>query len=157
ERTPLKGEYRGARITTLPPPSAGGVTLLETLNILAGYDLSSVDSVTRKHLIVESLRRAHRDRPHYIADPPFVSVPGQQLIEPDYAAGLRASLRLDKATPSDMLPDFVKSLHGGTQTTHFSVLDKEGNRVAATITLNAGMGSGLIIPGTGILLNNQMD
>lgn len=158
EREVMKGEYRGARITTAPPPSAGGVTLLETLNILSGYELNQLDSVTRKHLIAESLRRAHRDRAQYMGDPAFVKVPTKQLIDPDYAAGLRASLRLDKATPSDMLPDFSSNAApGGTQTTHFSVLDKEGNRVAATITLNASMGSGLIIPGTGILLNNEMD
>lgn len=172
ERKPLVGEYRGVRIVTAPPPSAGGVTLLDTLNILSGYDLGKLDSTTRKHLIIESLRRAHRDRAQYMGDPAFVSIPLDRLINPLYAAGQRASIRLDKATPSDMLPSYVGEVvssspspakagegqgGGGFQTTHFSVLDKEGNRVAATITLNALMGSGLVIPGTGILLNNEMD
>lgn len=158
ERQPLRAEYRGARIVTAPPPSAGGITLIESLNILSGYDLGRLDSVTRKHLFVESLRRAHRDRAQYLGDPGFVRVPVERLVSPLYAAGLRAAIRLDKATPSDMLPDAVGgAAGGGTQTTHFSVMDKDGNRVAATITLNALMGSGLVIPGTGILLNNQMD
>ncbi len=157
ERQPLRGEYRGAHIVTASPPSAGGVTLLETLNILGGYDLAAQSSVTRKHLIVESLRRAHRDRAEHLADPDFVEVPTEQLISQDYAAGLRATIRLDRATPSDALPDTVDAAHGGTHTTHFSVLDREGNRVAATITLNALMGSGLVVAGTGILLNNEMD
>jgi gamma-glutamyltranspeptidase/glutathione hydrolase len=158
ERQPLTADYRGARIVTVAPPSAGGVTLIETLNILSGYDLSGLDDVTRKHLIAEGLRRAHRDRAEYLGDPAFVQVPVERLISPLYAAGLRASIRMDQATPSDLLPDAVGGASGGgTQTTHFSVLDKEGNRVAATITLNALMGSALVIPGTGILMNNQMD
>jgi gamma-glutamyltranspeptidase/glutathione hydrolase len=158
ERQPLQGEYRGARIVTAAPPSAGGVTLLQTLNILAGYDLTALDDSTRKHLIAESLRRAHRDRAEYLADPDFVAVPTERLISADYAAGLRATIRLDRAMPSDLLPDIVGgAIDESTQTTHFSVLDREGNRVAATITLNALMGSGLVAPGTGILLNNEMD
>ena len=157
EREPLQGTYRGARIVTAPPPSSGGIALLNALNILDGFDLARLDSVTRKHVILESLRRVHRDRAEYLGDPAFVKVPVDRLLSPYYAAGQRASIRLDKATPSDLLPGYIGDSSSGVSTTHFAVLDREGNRVAATITLNAWFGTGLVIPGTGILLNNQMD
>jgi len=126
------------------------------LNILEGFDLDKVDSVTRTHLIVEAMRRVHRDRAVYLGDPDFVDVPVARLINEYYAAGQRASIRMDRATPSASLPG-VDASPAGTQTTHFSVLDSHGNMVAATITLNFYFGSGLMVPGTGILLNNQMD
>ncbi|HZF24848.1 MAG TPA: gamma-glutamyltransferase [Steroidobacteraceae bacterium] len=157
ERQPLVGEYRGVRIVTAPPPSSGGVAVLNALNILDGYDLAQLDSATRKHVIIESLRRVHRDRAEYLGDPAFVSMPIQRLLSPDYAAGERASIRLDRATPSDALPGYVGDTSSGVSTTHFAILDREGNRVAVTITLNAWFGTGLVIPGTGILLNNEMD
>ncbi len=157
EREPIVGEYRGARIVSASPPSSGGVALVEALNILSGYDLHAMDSATRKHLIIEAMRRVHRDRAEYLGDPDFVKVPVEQLINPYYAAGLRASIRTDRATPSDALPGIVEGGQPGTQTTHFSVLDAEGNRAAVTVTVNFGFGSGLIIPGTGIALNNEMD
>ena len=162
EREPLVGTYRGTRVVTAPPPSSGGIALLNVLNILGGYQLDRLDSATRKHLIIESLRRAHRDRAEYLGDPAFVQVPVEQLISGYYAAGQRASIRLDRATPSAMLPSYIGPGYigngsSGTSTTHFSVLDREGNRVAGTITLNSWFGTGLVAPGTGILLNNQMD
>lgn len=157
EREPLIGHYRGATIISAPPPTSGGVALIEALNILAGYDLSQVDAVTRKHLIIEAMRRMHRDRAVYLGDPAFVSVPVSVLTDPDYAAGLRTSIRLDRATPSDTLASAPETHVSGSNTTHFSVLDQNGNRVAGTITLNAGFGSGLVVEGTGMLLNNQMD
>jgi gamma-glutamyltranspeptidase/glutathione hydrolase len=158
EREPLVTSYRGIRIVSAPPPSSGGIWLASVLNILAGYDLDGLDSATRKHLIVESMRRAHRDRAEYLGDPDFVKVPVAMLTDPDYAAGLRASIRPDKATPSEMLPGYIGGNgSGGTQTTHFSVIDADGNRVAASITLNGWFGTGIVVPGTGILLNNQMD
>ena len=156
ERAPVVGHYRGARIVSGSPPTSGGVALIDALNILEGFDLAKLDKVTRIHLIVEAMRRAHRDRAVYLGDPDFVSVPVARLISPDYAAGQRASIRMDKATPSDMLPG-VDAPSPGPSTTHFSVLDQQGNMVAATITLNFFFGSGLMIPDTGILLNNQMD
>jgi gamma-glutamyltranspeptidase / glutathione hydrolase len=156
ERAPVVGYYRGARIVSGSPPTSGGVALIDALNILEGFDLQKVDKVTRTHLIVEAMRRAHRDRAVYLGDPDFVSIPVARLINPDYAAGQRASIRMDKATPSDMLPG-VDAPSPGPSTTHFSVIDAKGNMVAATITLNFFFGSGLMIPGTGILLNNQMD
>lgn len=158
ERAPAVTTYRGVRIVSAPPPSSGGIWLANVLNMLSGYDLDHVDAATRKHLIVESMRRAHRDRAEYLGDPAFAKVPVEMLMDPDYAAGQRASIRPDKATPSEMLPGYIAGgSGGGTQTTHFSVLDAEGNRVAASITLNGWFGTGIVVPGTGILLNNQMD
>jgi gamma-glutamyltranspeptidase/glutathione hydrolase len=156
EREPVVGHYRGARIVSGSPPASGGVALIDALNILEGFDLASLDKVTRTHVIVEAMRRVHRDRAVYLGDPDFVQVPVARLINPDYAAGQRASIRMDKATPSAMLPG-VDAPAPGPSTTHFSVIDAKGNMVAATITLNFFFGSGLMVPGTGILLNNQMD
>ena len=156
ERAPVIGYYRGARIVSGSPPASGGIALIDALNILSGFELDKVDKVTRTHLVVEAMRRVHRDRAVYLGDPDFVDVPVARLINPYYAAGQRASIRLDRATPSASLPG-VDAAPVGTQTTHFSVIDKHGNLVAATITLNFYFGSGLMIPGTGILLNNQMD
>jgi gamma-glutamyltranspeptidase/glutathione hydrolase len=156
ERPPVVGQYRGARIVSGSPPTSGGIALIDALNILDGFDLDKVDKVTRTHLIVEAMRRVHRDRAVYLGDPDFVDVPVARLINEYYAAGQRASIRMDKATPSAMLPG-VDAPSPGPSTTHFSVLDAKGNMVAATITLNFFFGSGLMIPDTGILLNNQMD
>jgi len=156
ERTPVVGHYRGARIVSGSPPTSGGIALIDALNILDGFDLAKLDKVTRTHLIVEAMRRVHRDRAVYLGDPDFVDVPVARLINEYYAAGQRASIRMDKATPSASLPG-VDAPSPGPSTTHFSVIDARGNMVAATITLNFFFGSGLMVPGTGILLNNQMD
>jgi gamma-glutamyltranspeptidase/glutathione hydrolase len=156
ERAPVVGHYRGARIVSGSPPTSGGIALIDALNILDGFDLDAVDRVTRVHLIVEAMRRVHRDRAVYLGDPDFVDVPVARLINPYYAAGQRASIRLDKATPSASLPG-IDAAGPGPSTTHFSVIDAKGNMVAATITLNFYFGSGLMVPGTGILLNNEMD
>ena len=157
EREPIVVSYRGVRIVSAPPPSSGGVWLASVLNILSGYDLASLDAVTRKHLMLEAMRRAHRDRAQYLGDPSFTEVPVALLTSPEYAAGLRASIRPDRATPSDLLPDYAGPDGRGRHTTHFSIIDADGNRVAATFTLNGWFGTGLVVPGTGILLNNQMD
>jgi len=157
EREPVVGHYQGATIISAPPPTSGGVALIEALNILSGFDLKQVDAVTRKHLIIEAMRRMQRDRAVYLGDPAFTDVPVKMLTSADYAAGQRTSIRLDRATPSASLASAPEAHPGGTNTTHFSVLDKYGNRVAGTITLNAGFGSGLMVDGTGMLLNNQMD
>ena len=156
ERKPLVAEYRGARIVTAPPPSSGGIAILDSLNILAGYDLDAADSTTRKHLIVEAMQRAYRDRAIYLGDPDFVKIPLAQLMSVDYAAGQRTSIRADKAMSSDMLPG-IESEPKGMNTTHFSVLDAAGNRAAVTITVNLFFGSGYMPPGTGVLLNDEMD
>ncbi len=157
ERQPIVGHYHGARIVSASPPASGGIALVDALNILEGYDLARLDTVTRKHLVVEAMRRAHRDRAIYLGDPDFVKVPIEMLTSPFYAQGQRTSLRLDRATPSEMLPSEAIDAQQGAHTTHFSLMDREGNRVAVTITLNLWFGSGLVVPGTGILLNNQMD
>ncbi len=157
ERAPIVGQYRGARIVSAPPPSSGGVGLVEALNILAQYDLHDAPPVARKHLVIEAMRRVHRDRAVYLGDPDFVNVPVPRLTSPDYAAGLAASIRVDRNTPSTELPGLGAGANAGPQTTHFSVLDRDGNRVAATITLNLRFGSGRMIAGTGLFLNNEMD
>ena len=158
EREPLTGRYHDTDITTAPPPSAGGVALINMFNMLSGYDLASADRVTRIHLLTEIMRRAFRDRGPYLGDPDFIDVPLDRLTHPYYAAGQRASLRIDRATPSDSLPGVQPAgSFGGPQTSHFSVLDRDGNMVAATQTINFGFGSGFIAPGTGVLLNNEMD
>ncbi|MGD9598079.1 MAG: gamma-glutamyltransferase [Steroidobacteraceae bacterium] len=156
ERAPVVGEYRGARIVSSTPPAAGGVVLVEALNVLSGYDLASLDAATRTHLVIESMQRAYRDRAVWLGDPDFVAMPIAALVHPYYAAGLRASIRLDRAMPSADLPG-VAAAPQGPQTTHFSILDAEGNRVACTITLNFYFGSGLVVPGTGLFLNDEMD
>jgi gamma-glutamyltranspeptidase/glutathione hydrolase len=156
ERKPLIGYYHGARIVSASPPSSGGVAVVDALNILSGFDLHAVDSATRKHLIVEAMRRAYRDRAVYLGDPDFVKVPLPLLINKDYAAGQRSSIRMDKAMPSDMLPG-IESENVGLDTTHFSVLDADGNRVAATISINLYFGSGYMAPTTGVFLNDTMD
>ena len=156
ERKPLEGRYRGARIVSASPPSSGGIAVIDSLNILSGFDLHEADSATRKHLIVEAMRRAYRDRAQYLGDPDFVTMPLSMLISPDYAAGQRTSIRADKAMPSDLLPG-IGSPPVGVQTTHFSVLDAAGNRVAATISVNLFFGSGVMPPNTGVLLNDTMD
>jgi gamma-glutamyltranspeptidase / glutathione hydrolase len=157
ERAPVVGHYRGARIVSAPPPSSGGVGIIETLNILSQFDLTKLSAVQRKQLIVEAWRRAHRDRAIYLGDPDFVPVPVARLTSEDYGAGLAASVQPMRATPSAMLPGAGAGADQGPQTTHFSVIDRDGNRVAGTITLNFGFGSGRMIAGTGLWLNNEMD
>ena len=156
ERKPVFGHYHDARIVSASPPSSGGVAVLDALNILSGYDLHAADSATRKHLVIEAMRRAYRDRALYLGDPDFVTMPLPQIITPDYAAGQRTSIRADKAMPSDMLPG-IESENVGMHTTHFSILDAQGNRVAATISINLFFGSGFMPPTTGVLLNDTMD
>lgn len=156
ERQPIRGNYHGLKVTSAAPPSSGGIALVTMLNILSGFDLAQYDTVKRKHLIVEAMRRAYRDRAIYLGDPDFVDIPGERLLHPFYAAGLRATIHPDRATPSKLLPGV--SLPARAQdTTHFSVMDQQGNRVAATLTINYPFGSCFVPPGTGVLLNDEMD
>lgn len=157
ERAPIVGTYKGARIISASPPASGGIALVDALNILEAYDLKAEDPITRIHLIVESMRRMHRDRAIYLGDPDFVKIPVEMLTSKHYAEGQRTSLRLDRATPSEVLPSEAIDAAHGQHTTHFSIIDRDGNRVGMTITLNLLLGSGLMVPGTGILLNNEMD
>jgi gamma-glutamyltranspeptidase/glutathione hydrolase len=157
EREPVRGNYHGIKITSAAPSSSGGIVLIEALNILSGYDLKQADELTRKHLIVEAMRRAYHDRALYMGDPDFIDIPVKRLLNEDYAAGLRSSLRTDKALPSDMLSGEIKPQPEGINTTHFSIIDEQGNRVAATLSINFPFGAGLVAEGTGVLLNDQMD
>ena len=156
EREPLRFRYRGWDVVTAPPPSSGGVALAQMMQILAGWDLPELDPALRTHLTIESMRRAFRDRTFYLGDPDFVHVPVDVLTSPYYAAGLRATINPEKATPSDMLPGLPTPLED-EETTHFSIIDADGNRAAVTQTVNLLFGSGLVPPGTGVLLNNEMD
>jgi len=156
EREPLRLRYRGWDITTAPPPSSGGIALAQMLQILEGWDLQQLDETARTHLVVESMRRAFRDRTFYLGDPDFVNVPQRLLTSRDYAAGLRATINPARATPSDMLSGEQTPLED-EETTHFSIIDAQGNRAAVTQTVNLLFGSGLVPPGTGVLLNNEMD
>lgn len=157
EREPLRVQYRDATMVMVPPPSSGGVVLGDALNILRAYDLNSLQPVERKHLNVEAMRRAYRDRALYLGDPAFVSMPIDRLLSPWYADGQRTSIRLDRATRSDDLPGIAPDIGNGANTTHFSVLDAAGNRVAATLSINTWFGAAFIPPGTGVILNNEMD
>lgn len=157
EREPVKGEYHQVKITSAALPSSGGVVLVEALNILAGYPLEDINAISRKHIISEAMRRAYHDRAFHLGDSDFVNVPVNRLINKDYAAGLSSSIRLDKATPSDFLAGNFQVKIQGEDTTHFSIIDSEGNRVAATLSINFPFGSGFVPAGTGVLLNNEMD
>jgi gamma-glutamyltranspeptidase/glutathione hydrolase len=156
EREPIRGEYHGIKITSASPPSSGGIALLTMLNILAQENLSTLPAATRIHLIVEAMRRAYRDRAQYLGDPDFIDIPVKKLIHPYYGAGLRAGIRLDRATPSAMLPG-IEDKESGRDTTHFSIIDREGNWVAATLSINYPFGSGFMPSGTGVLLNDEMN
>jgi gamma-glutamyltranspeptidase/glutathione hydrolase len=156
ERDPIRTMYGDYELVTAPPPSSGGVALAEILNILEPYPLNELDPVLRTHLIVEAMRRAYRDRAIYLGDPDFVDIPVKMLTSQYYADGLRASIRPDRATPSSMLAG-NDELPEGTDTTHFSIIDTEGNMVAATLTVNLPFGSAFMPPGTGFLVNNEMD
>ena len=156
ERTPISVDYRGYKIITAPPPSSGGVAIAEILNILSGYDLTKMDQATRVHYIVEAMRRAFRDHNDYLGDPDFVQMPLDMLLSPYYADGLRQGILHDRATPSSMLPR-AEAPEPGMHTTHFSIIDADGNMAAVTSTVNYTMGSSFVAAGTGVLLNDEMD
>ncbi|MEQ8230800.1 MAG: gamma-glutamyltransferase [Gammaproteobacteria bacterium] len=156
ERAPVVAEYGGIRVVSAPPPSSGGIVLIEALNILERYDLATLDEADRVHLVIEAMRRAYRDRADFLGDPDFTEIPLARLLADDYAAWLARDLALDAATPSDALPP-IGARPEGTDTTHFSVIDAAGNRVAATLSINTPFGSTLVPPGTGVVLNNEMD
>lgn len=156
EREPIRFRYRDWDVVTAPPPSSGGVALAEMLQVLEGWDLAALDEPQRVHVLVEGMRRAYRDRTLYLGDPDFVKMPVVRLTSDDYAAGLRASILPDRATPSSMLPGGKAPLESD-HTTHFSIIDRDGNLVAATQTINLSYGSGMIAEGSGVLLNNEMD
>ena len=156
EREPIRIKYRNWDIVTAPPPSSSGVVLAEILQVLEGWDLAKLEEPQRVHLIVEAMRRAYRDRGLYLGDPDFVKMPIERLTSDYYASGLRASILPDKATPSAMLPMGNPPLEG-VNTTHFSIIDAEGNLAGVTQTVNLAYGSGMVVEGGGFLLNDEMD
>jgi len=156
ERKPLVGDYQGYRITSVPPPSSGGVALLSMFNMMSNYELDKLSAIKQKHLTVEVMRRAYRDRAEFLGDSDFVNVPVTKLISKTHAQNLIKSINLQQATKSNTLAKNLK-LTEGHDTTHFSILDKEGNRVSATLSINYPFGSCFVAPGTGVLLNDEMD
>lgn len=156
ERQVISFTYRNLRIISAPPPSSGGIVLAETLNVLENYDIKSMDSATRRHVVIEAMRRGYRDRAEYLGDPDFVEIPTEKLISKNYAKKLAANLSIENATPSDSLPA-INNPQEGRHTTHFSVVDADGNRVAGTLSVNYPFGAVYAPPGTGVLVNNEMD
>ena len=169
DRAPIVGSYHSYKIITAPPPSSGGVVLVEILNILSTYKLPNLGpdrSAPQVHIITEAFRRAYMDRADYLGDPDFNTLPIQQMESMKYAAAWRSSIDPNKPTPSKDLvrpagflppPPTNAPVAEPTQTTHFSVVDAEGNAVSNTYTLNGGFGSGVTVQGLGFLMNNEMD
>jgi gamma-glutamyltranspeptidase / glutathione hydrolase len=158
ERAPVRGTYRGYDIVSMPPPSSGGVALIEMLNILEGYDLAHADQTRALFLIIEAMKRAYADRAYFLGDPDVVKVPVARLISKSYAGEWRTTIDPAHATAAkDIHPDAMPTKSEGRNTTHFSVIDRFGNAVANTYTLNFSYGVGLVAAGTGILLNNELD
>lgn len=155
EREPVRIRYRGATITTAALPSAGGLSLAQALHILERFALERLPEADQAHLVVEALRRAYQDRVRFMGDPDFVVGPWERLQSREYARERARSIRLDRASPSADLPGL--EVGEAAHTTHFSIVDREGNRVAATLTLNTLFGSGFVAGPTGVLLNNEMD
>ncbi len=169
ERTPIYGTYNGDTIVSAPPPSSGGITLIEALNILQHYDLSKLGDRTpaEMHLILEAYRRAFMDRNEYLGDPDYVKMPVAQMLSQAYAAAWSAGIDPYRATPSVDLrrpagflpspPTMGQMRHEANDTTHYSVMDAQGDAVAVTTTLNGSFGSRVTVPGLGFLLNDEMD
>lgn len=156
ERKPVTSQFHGMKITSAAPPSSGGVALAEMFNQLSFFNLSEIESSQSIHLVVEAMRRAYRDRAQFLGDTDFVSVPVERLVNKNYAAGLVATIHPEKATPSELLPGVVHE-NNSRDTTHFSVIDHDGNRVSATLSINYPFGSCFVPAGTGVLLNDEMD
>ncbi len=174
EREPVRGTYRGYEIISAPPPSSGGTVLIESLNILEGYDLAKMEDRSAKsiHFTIEAFRRAFFDRAEFMGDPDFAKIPVSQLIDKKYAAAWRDSIEVARATPSSELkrpavfseleqyaaaPGAAMADHEAPHTTHYSVVDAEGNAVAVTTTLNGWFGSRVTANGLGFLMNDEMD
>ena len=170
ERAPLLGHYRGLDVLTSPPPSSGGIVLLEILNILSGFDLHALGpdrSPAQIHILAEAFRRAYMDRGDFLGDPDFTAMPLTQMANPAYATAWRKTIDATQPSPSATLvrpagfmpepPKVDPPTHESPQTTHFSVVDAEGNAVASTYTLNFTFGNGMTVAGLGFLLNDEMD
>lgn len=159
QRTPLEGTYRGHKIISMPPPSSGGIVMLEVLNILEHYDIAKMqsNSAAKYHVLTESMRRAFADRAEYMADPDFASVPAAKLIDKKYAEQRRSSINLTRASSSREIKFGEPTGAEVMETTHYTVVDKDGTVVANTYTVNDLYGSRVTIKGTGVLMNDEMD
>lgn len=156
KREPVRGTYRGYEVIGMPPPSSGGISVISALNVLEGYDVKEFGpgSAAYLHRYAETMRRVFANRARYIADPAFAQIPVQRLISKEYAAELRESISLDRASKSD--PTSFEWPHESDETTHLSVVDRDRNAVALTYTLEYSYGSGIVVPGAGFLLNNEL-
>jgi gamma-glutamyltranspeptidase/glutathione hydrolase len=159
ERQPLRGNYRGYEVISMPPPSSGGAVLIEMLNILEGYDFKKMDwaSSERYHLMTEAMRRAFADRAEYMGDTDFAKVPIAGLIDKKYAAQLRTTINPERASSSEQVKAGKPVGYESEETTHFTVVDTDGNAVANTYTLNNSYGSAVVAKGTGLIMNDEMD
>ena len=159
ERQPVSGDYRGYQIYSMPPPSSGGIHIIQILNILSQFDMHQYGfgSADAMQLMAEAEKRAYADRSEYLGDPDFVKVPWQALTSKEYAKALAAEIDVNKATPSGEIRPGKLAPYESNQTTHFSVVDKSGNAVAVTYTLNTTFGTGIVAGNTGIIMNNEMD
>jgi gamma-glutamyltranspeptidase/glutathione hydrolase len=159
ERTPVSGTYRGHEIVSMPPPSSGGVHVIEILNILEGFPLATLgqDSAGEIHYMAEAMKLAYADRAKYLGDPDFVKVPVAGLTSKAYADELRKTILPDRARPSSEIGAGNPLPYESDQTTHYSIVDADGNAVSNTYTLNFSYGVGLVAAGTGVLLNNELD
>jgi gamma-glutamyltranspeptidase/glutathione hydrolase len=159
ERTPLRGHYREYEVITAPPPSSGGIGILQMLGMLdgSGYEKSGAGSAASIHYVAEAMRRFYADRSEYFGDPDFFKVPMTKLLDPRYITSRRKSIDPKHATPSEQIRPGDLAPYESTETTHYNIVDREGNAVAVTYTLNGGYGSGVTVPGLGFLLNNEMD
>nr|WP_113869269.1 gamma-glutamyltransferase [Brenneria salicis]NMN93279.1 gamma-glutamyltranspeptidase/glutathione hydrolase [Brenneria salicis ATCC 15712 = DSM 30166]RBP57912.1 gamma-glutamyltransferase 1 [Brenneria salicis ATCC 15712 = DSM 30166]RLM28915.1 gamma-glutamyltransferase [Brenneria salicis ATCC 15712 = DSM 30166] len=158
ETAPVRCDYRGYQFVSAPPPSSGGVTMCEILNIVEGYDLKAMgfNSAASVHVLIEAMRHAYMDRNTYLGDPDFVSNPVKHLLSKDYAADIRKKIEPENATPSQQVQPGIGP-HERPETTHYSIVDSQGNAVSTTYTVNGRFGSVVIAPGTGFFLNNEMD
>ena len=155
-RTPVRGTYRGYDIISMPPPSSGGVHLIEMLNILEGYDFAKLSRDESLHDMIEAMKRAYADRAVFMGDPGAIKMPVAGLTSKKYATSLRAQIG-ERATPSAAIRAGKPADFEGRNTTHFSIIDRDGNAVSNTYTLNFSYGLGLVAEGTGVLLNNELD
>ena len=159
ERKPILGNYRGYQVVTMPPPSSGGIHLVQILNMLEHYPIKDygVNSANTIHVMAESMKLAYADRAEYLGDPDFVKIPVTGLISKGYADSLVKGIQMNQARPAAQIKPGQPQPYESDQTTHFSVMDKTGDAVAVTYTLNLNFGTGIVAEGTGILLNNEMD
>jgi len=156
ERVPVQFDWQGYHIVSAAPPSSGGLTLAEIFGMLKNDDLKALEPADRAHLLIEAMKRAYRDRNRYLGDADFVAVP-KDYLGPDRLQRLRGSISMARTTPSGTLGNVAEPAGNGANTTHFSIIDREGNMVAATLSINYGFGSGYVSPSTGILINDEMD